>query len=199
MPRRRLWLALALGAATIAVYAPVRRYAFVNYDDDEYVAANVDVRRGLSASGIAWAFTDTRGANWLPLTRLSWLADHQLHGLDAGRFHVTNVALHVASTLVLFTVLAGATGSSGRAAFVAGVFALHPLHVESVAWISERKDVLCGLMWMLATGAYVSYTARPTPRDAATWPSPRSPPSRCWPSPWLSLCPWSSCCWTSGR
>ena len=148
--------------ATFAVYYQVSNFQFVNYDDPEYVSANPHVRQGITADGIAWAFTSTEAANWFPLTRLSEMLDCQLFGLRAGWHHLTNVAIHVAAAVLLFLFLFSATGARWPSAFVAFVFALHPLHVESVAWVAERKDVLCALFWFLALLAYVRYVKRPS-------------------------------------
>ena len=123
---------------------------------------NPFVQRGLTPQGIAFAFTSLRGGNWYPLTWLSHMVDVSVAGLDPGWHHVANVVLHVASALVLLAALARMTGAPGRSALVAALFALHPLHVESVAWISERKDVLSGLFWMLGLYAYARYAERPT-------------------------------------
>lgn len=143
--------------STFAVYYQVFRFEFVNYDDPEYVSANPHVRQGVTADGIAWAFTSTEAANWFPLTRLSEMLDYQLFGMRAGWHHATNVAIHAAATVLLFLFLLAATGARGPSAFVAFVFALHPLHVESVAWVAERKDVLSALFWFLALWAYIRY------------------------------------------
>ena len=164
-PRRsrlELWISLALLAAIIAVYAQVRSFAFINYDDPDYVTANTHVLSGLNPQSLAWAFTSTQDANWFPLTRLSHLADVQLFGLDAGAHHLTNVAIHGLSALLLFVLLKRITRASWPSAFAAFVFAVHPLHVESVAWVSERKDVLSGLFWMLTLWAYLRYSDRTT-------------------------------------
>ncbi len=160
--RRRLAIALALAAAAVTLYLPVLGHEFVNYDDDHYITDNPALRLGLSRAGIAWAFTATHGANWFPLTWLSWLLDYEVHGLDPEGFHLTNLLLHALSAALLFLVLARMTGAPGRSAFVAGVLALHPLHVESVAWAAERKDVLSGLFWVLTMGAYARYVERPS-------------------------------------
>ncbi len=143
--RLDLWISLALLLATFAVYARVAQFAFVNYDDPDYVQA-VSVTR---------AFTSTEAANWFPLTRLSHTLDVRLFGADAGAHHLTNGAVHAAAAVLLFLFLLAATGARGPSAFVAFVFALHPLHVESVAWVAERKDVLCAFFWFLALWAYV--------------------------------------------
>lgn len=162
--RRRalhLWLSLALLLLTAAVYAPVRHYAFLNYDDEEYVTENSHVNVGLTRDSFVWAWTGVHQATWHPLTTLTHMLDCQLFGLNAGPHHLGNVILHVLNTLLLFGVLARMTGQPWRSAWVAGLFALHPLHVESVAWISERKDVLSTFFWMLTLWAYVAYVQRP--------------------------------------
>jgi Flp pilus assembly protein TadD len=156
-----LWMCLALVVATALVYAPVRSYDFVDFDDDVYVRNNPHVTEGLTVRGIRWALTTGHAVNWHPLTWLSHMMDVQLYGLSAGGHHVTNVLLHIASSLLLFGFFYRVTRAAGRGAFVAGVFALHPLHVESVAWVSERKDVLGGLFWMLTLWAYLEYVKRP--------------------------------------
>ena len=134
--------AAALAALVAAVFWPMREHAWLNYDDDVYVTASEGIRLGLSREGIAWAFTSWEGANWFPLTRLSWLADHDLHGLEASGFHTTSLLLHAATSAVLFLALARLTGAPVQSAFVAAVFGLHPVHVGAVAWISAGKDTL---------------------------------------------------------
>ena len=160
--RGRWHLAIAgvVALATVVVFVPVLRHGFVNYDDPEYVTENVHVRAGLSWAGVPWAFTAPHAANWHPLTWLSHMLDAQLFGLAPAGHHATSVLLHATSAALLFEVLAGMTGTPWRSAFVAAVFALHPLRVESVAWVSERKDVLAGLFWMLALAAYARYARR---------------------------------------
>ncbi len=144
-----------------AVFGQTLRYGFVNFDDEKYVYENPDVTAGLSLKGIAWAFTHVHAANWHPLTWISHMLDCQFYGLNPGGHHFTNILLHTTSTLLLFLVLRRMTGALWRSAFVAAVFAIHPLHVESVAWVSERKDVLSGLFFMLTIGAYVRYVHHP--------------------------------------
>jgi tetratricopeptide (TPR) repeat protein len=156
----RLLLAAGLVLATVALFAPVRGYGFVDYDDNVYVTQNPHLAAGLSQEGLRWAVGPYE-TNWIPLTWTSLLVDHALYGLDPGGYHLTNLALHVASVLVLFWTLSAMTGAPGRSAFVAAVFAWHPLHVESVAWVAERKDVLAGLFWMLALAAWTGYARRP--------------------------------------
>jgi tetratricopeptide (TPR) repeat protein len=139
------------------VYWQVHNFDFVNYDDPFYVTENVVVKRGLSVSGIIWAFTHVHASNWHPLTWISHMLDCQLFGAGAGGPHVVNVLLHTANAILLFLLLQRLTGAQWRSAIVAAVFALHPLHVESVAWISERKDVLSTFLGLLSLRAYVSY------------------------------------------
>jgi tetratricopeptide (TPR) repeat protein len=160
--RARLVLGGLLAVSTILAYAGLRDHEFVNFDDNVFIYENPYLTLGLGFEGLRWAGTSFYAANWLPLTWLTLLADHALWGLDPVGYHLTNLALHVGSTLLLFGALARMTGQGARSAFVAGVFALHPLHVESVAWASERKDVLAGLFFMLTLFAYASYAERRT-------------------------------------
>jgi hypothetical protein len=150
---------MVLAVVTIAAYWPVLGAEFVNYDDDEYVTENQHVLGGLTLDGAKWAFTmDENTANWHPLTWLSHMLDCELFGQHAGLHHLTNLIIHTTSAVLLLLVLASMTGSIWPSAFVAAGFALHPLHVESVAWIAERKDVLSGLFWILTMGCYLRYT-----------------------------------------
>jgi len=158
------WLGVILAAATLAVYAQVVRYDFVNWDDPEYVVQNPVVSGGLSLKGVAWAFTHRHGATWHPATSLSHMLDCQLWGLWAGGHHLTSVLLHVCATLLLLGMLCALTGEAAPSAFVAGVFALHPLRAESVAWVSERKDVLAAVLWIGTLWLYARWTARPSAR-----------------------------------
>ena len=158
--RRELGIVVLLVAATLAVYRQVGSLDFVNYDDPDYVSGNATVRAGLTREGVAWAFTTGHAGNWHPLTWLSHMLDVRLHGLSPGGHHVTNVVLHTANVLLLFAFLAGTTGAAWPSAAVAALFALHPLHVESVAWVSERKDVLSTFFWMLTLLAYWWYARR---------------------------------------
>lgn len=153
--RYNLWVYLLLLAITFVVYCQVRTFDFVNYDDPDYVTRNRHVRGGLTADGLLWAFTSGDAANWFPVTRVSHMLDVQLSGMDSGWHHTVNVLIHAAAVLLLFAFLYAATGARWPSAFVALIFALHPLHVESVAWVSERKDVLCAFFWFLALWAYV--------------------------------------------
>jgi protein O-mannosyl-transferase len=155
------WICLALLVITCAVYAPVAGFDFVNFDDPEMVAANAHVRQGVTPAGIEWALTSTEAANWFPVTRLSYMLDDQLFGLNSAASHLINVLLHALAAIALFVFLDRATRARWPSAIVALLFALHPLHVESVAWISERKDVLSALFWFLSLCAYVRYVERP--------------------------------------
>ena len=160
--KTRPWiLALVLVVATIALYYPVSHHPFVNYDDDAYVTENAHVRSGLSWNTIQWAFTSFESANWHPLTWVSHALDYQMFQLDPGGHHETNVVLHLVNVLLLFWVLLRATGSPGPSLVVAALFALHPVNVESVAWISERKNLLSMLFFLLALGAYRWYAREP--------------------------------------
>lgn len=146
-------------AVTLTVYWPVRQCDFVNYDDDFYVTANAEVQQGLNLDTIAWAFDGSTSvaSNWHPLTMLSHLADVSLHGLDPGGHHLTSLLLHVVNTVLLLLLLRSATGSLWCSAFAAALFALHPLNVQSVAWISERKNVLSTFFWLSSLWTYVGY------------------------------------------
>ncbi len=150
-------IGLALVLLTLLAYWPVLGFQFINFDDQAYVYENPVVQQGLSWSGVQWAFTTTQAANWHPVTWLSHCLDCQLYGLNAGQHHLTNLLLHSASVLLLFIVLRKMTGATWRSAFVAAIFGLHPLHVESVAWVAERKDVLSGMFFMLTVWAYAAY------------------------------------------
>ena len=154
--------ALALAAVTLVVYLPVRNYPFIGFDDPGYVYENPRVTGGLTWNAVKWAITSGYFANWHPLTWMSHMLDVQLFGMDAGAHHLTNLLLHVANTLLLFVLLVRLTDAPGRSAVVAALFAVHPMHVESVAWVAERKDVLSTAFWLLTTLAYVSYTRKPS-------------------------------------
>jgi tetratricopeptide (TPR) repeat protein len=149
-------------AVTWAVFGQTLAHDFVNFDDHVYVYENPLVVRGLSTEGIIAAFTHTHALNWHPLTTLSHMLDCQLYGLKAGGHHLTNVILHTISVLLLFVALTQMTGRLWQSGFVAALFAIHPLHVESVAWIAERKDVLSGLFFMLTLAAYARYAQAPS-------------------------------------
>ena len=162
--RRELFVSLLLVAAVTAVYWPVHSYPFVLLDDQGYVAHNPYVRNGLTCEGVSHAFLGITVGNWHPVTMLSHMLDCQLFGAEegAGWHHIVNLALHAANTVLLFILLRWMTGALWRSALVAALFGLHPLHVESVAWISERKDLLSTLFFMLTLMAYCHYVRRPT-------------------------------------
>ncbi len=159
---RHVVVCVLIVVATVAVYADVRTHDYVNLDDDVYVLQNPWIRAGLSWDTARWAFTTVHEAYWIPLTWLSLALDVRLFGVTAGPHLLENVLLHAVDSTLLYAVLVGTTGAVGRSAFVAALFALHPLHVESVAWVSQRKDVLSTLFWMLTTLAYVRYARRPS-------------------------------------
>jgi tetratricopeptide (TPR) repeat protein len=146
-----------LAAIIWVVFGQTLGHEFVNYDDDFYVYENPAVTQGLTLQGIIWAFTHVHCSNWHPLTWVSHMLDCQFYGLSPGGHHLTNILLHTATAILLFLILRQMTGALWRSAFVAAVFAIHPLRVESVAWVAERKDVLSGLFFMLTIGAYVRY------------------------------------------
>ena len=147
----------ALAIVTIAAFYRLLASDFVNFDDPDYVTENRHVLAGPSPQSIAWALTATDSANWHPLTWLSHMVDARLFGLDAGRHHLTSLLIHVANVVVLFLLFVRMTGAVWRSALAACLFAIHPLHVESVAWIAERKDVLSTLFWLLTTLAWVHW------------------------------------------
>jgi len=154
-------LAILLIGLTLAVYWPVQNYSFLGYDDPVYVTKNVMVQQGLSRESISWAFSASEAGFWHPLTWISLMMDYEIYGLNPSGYHWSNLLLHLAGTLLLFRVIYAMTGASGRSMVVAALFALHPLHVESVAWIAERKDVLSALFWMATMNAYVFYVRKP--------------------------------------
>jgi Tfp pilus assembly protein PilF len=136
-------------------------HEFINYDDNVYITDNAQVQKGLTSNGIIWAFTTSHTGNWHPLTWISHMLDCELYGLNPRGHHLTNVLLHMANAILLFVVLRWMTGAIWRSGLVAALFALHPLHVESVAWAAERKDVLSTFFWLLTMVAYVHYVSRP--------------------------------------
>ncbi|MDO8785428.1 MAG: hypothetical protein Q7J12_04340, partial [Syntrophales bacterium] len=159
--RAALVLAILLIIINLLIFDQVRGFDFVHYDDDTYVAGNRHVQAGLTISSIRWAFTATDAGFWHPLTWLSLMLDHEMYGGNAGGYHGTNLIWHMLNTILLFLVFSMMTGALWRSAFVAALFALHPLHVESVAWIAERKDVLSTFFWLLTMGAYLYYVKCP--------------------------------------
>ena len=147
--------------AVALVFSQTVTYQFVNFDDPDYVYHNPRVTQGLTFDGVAWAMTTNCCTNWHPLTWLSHMLDCQIYGANAGGHHLTSVLLHAITCILLFLVLRRMTGDLWPSAFVAAVFAVHPLHVESVAWVAERKDVLSGLFFVLTLAAYLGYVRRP--------------------------------------
>ena len=161
---QRLYLIVCIGLAVVVIgtYWPVRNYEFLHYDDDVYVTDNSQVKQGLSWQGIQWAFTTGHASNWHPLTWLSLMLDCELFGVKAGPMHIVNVMFHITNSILLFFILARMTKGVWQSAFIAALFALHPLHVESVAWVAERKDVLSTLFWLLTMLVYARYAERPS-------------------------------------
>jgi len=162
--KKKLIIYIVLAAAVLAVYWQVHQFDFVNIDDNIYVTENYHIKSGITLASIRWALTTTYAEFWHPLTWLSLMADYELYGLHAGGYHLTNLVLHILSTLLLFWLFHRMTGALWKSAFVAAFFALHPLHVESVAWVSERKDVLSAFFWMLTLCLYVYYAEKPVIR-----------------------------------
>ena len=158
--RNNALICLFLVIINLAVYLQVIDHSFVNYDDGMYVTGNHYVQEGLSLKSIIWAFSNTYAANWHPVTWLSHMLDFQLHGMNPGSHHLTNLFFHITNTLLLFLVFRKMTGMIWQSGLLAALFALHPLHVESVAWISERKDVLSTFFWLLAMWSYALYAER---------------------------------------
>jgi tetratricopeptide (TPR) repeat protein len=153
---------IVIAVLTWIVFGQTLRHDFVNYDDPRYVYQNTKITSGLNMAGVAWAFSHIHAENWHPLTTITHMLDCQLYGLKAGWHHFTNVLLHGVASILLFLALQHMTGALWRSAFVAAVFAIHPLHVESVAWVAERKDVLSGVFFMLTLLAYVHYARAPS-------------------------------------
>jgi Flp pilus assembly protein TadD len=163
--RKRLpapWIGLLLAGLTFAVYAPVSQYEFVHYDDPAYVTANPQIQAGLTREGLAWAFGRLHGREtyWHPLTWVSHMLDCQLFGLNAGAHHLVNVGLHALNAILLYFVLLRMTGAAWRSVVVAALFIVHPLQVDTVAWVAERKNVLSGCFWWLTLWAYAGYAGR---------------------------------------
>jgi len=156
-----LLVSLYLVVAIFVAYGQVIQFNFVGYDDELYVTENIHVQEGVTYSGLKWAFTTSHTGNWHPLTWLSHMLDYKLYGLNPAGHHWTNVEFHIANTLLLFLILFNMTGALFKSAFVAALFALHPLHVESVAWVSERKDVLSTFFGLLMIFAYYGYVKNP--------------------------------------
>jgi Tfp pilus assembly protein PilF len=160
--RPDLFILIALAATTLGIYAQVIGHQFITFDDDSYIKDNPMVNRGVTLAGLSWAFTTFHTANWHPLTWIAHMIDSQLFGLNAGGHLLVNALIHVANTLLVFWFLLRATGARWTSALVAALFALHPLHVESVAWASERKDTLSTFFGLLSLIAYVRYVEAPS-------------------------------------
>ena len=150
----------ALVLAILVAFEPITSCEFVSYDDFQYVCGNLQVQSGLTLDSVLWAFTTSYKSNWHPLTWLSYMLDFELFGLSPFWYHFVNLLFHIANTLLLFEIFRRMTGLLWHSAFVAALFALHPVHVESVAWVAERKDVLSGLFWMLTIAVYLWYIRR---------------------------------------
>jgi protein O-mannosyl-transferase len=159
--RPAILLCIALGCVTFALYRPVIAHPFINYDDDTYVTANAHVKSGPNQTSLAWALTSTEQSNWHPLTWISHELDCQIYGLHPAGHHFTNLMLHGINVLLLFLILMFVTQAMGRSFLVALLFAIHPLNVESVAWVAERKNILSTVFFLLAIGAYCFYAKKP--------------------------------------
>ncbi len=160
--KRNKIVCLLLAVVTLALYNPVNRHPFVNYDDDRYVVNNPHVRQGLTVDTFTWALTSTEQANWHPLTWMSHALDCSLFRLNPAGHHFTSILLHVVNVILLFLLLIWATNRFGPSLFAAALFALHPINVESVAWVAERKNVLCTMFFFLALWAYGRYVRKPS-------------------------------------
>jgi len=156
-----IFFCLFLVTSTISIYLKIYHYDFVSFDDNEYVYENLHVKSGITLTNILWAFTAFHSNNWHPLTWISHMLDCHLYGLTPGLHHLTNLFFHIVNSLLLFFIFKQMTGSQWKSAFIAVIFALHPLHVESVVWISERKDVLSTFFWMLTIWSYIRYVKQP--------------------------------------
>ena len=173
-PRRTALICVVLGAVTLAAFWPVVHNDFVNYDDTAYVTENPQVLAGLTSAGFVWAFREGHFANWHPLTWLSHMLDVQIFGLRPGGHHLTNLLLHVANALLVYLLLEQMTRTRWPSAIVAAFFAWHPLHVESVAWVSERKDVLSTFFALLTLWAYARYAESSSGREKSAVHGPQS-------------------------
>lgn len=160
--RSALALAVIL-ILTFAVYFQTKDFEFTIYDDHDYIVTNQNIQKGINLESLQWAFTTDRHVSWQPVVWLSFLVDFSLYGLDPSGYHLSNLFFHLIASILLYLVLIKSTGSYWKSIFVASVFALHPLHVESVAWIAERKDVLAALFWFLTMYLYIKYRENPRP------------------------------------
>ena len=158
---RSILICLALTLATLVVFYQMHSFGFITFDDPDYIYNNLNIQTGVTLKAVKWALTAGYAHNWHPLTWISHMLDWQLFGNEAGGHHLTNLVFHIANTLLLFIVLKQMTSAFWQSAFVAALFALHPLHVESVAWVSERKDVLSTFFWILTMWAYLRYVKKP--------------------------------------
>jgi len=155
-------ICIFLMVATFCIYSQIQDHEFINFDDDLYITNNLNVQAGLTSESVEWAFTTFATGNWFPLTWFSYMLDYQLYGSHAKGYLLTNLFFHIANSLLLFLVLFRMTGAIWQSAFVAAMFAFHPLNVESVAWAAERKNVLSTLFWLMTMWAYIHYAAKPT-------------------------------------
>jgi len=158
---QKLIIYIVLTIVTLAVFWQINKFEFINLDDPVYIKDNLGIRSGITLNSIMWALNTRHADLWNPLVWLSFMLDYQLYGFRAGGYHVTNLILHIFSSLLLFWLFCRMTGELWKSAFVAAFFALHPLHVESVVWVSERKDVLSAFFWMLTLCLYIRYTEKP--------------------------------------
>ena len=156
---KNVFIVVLLITLIISIYWQVTDHDFINFDDVAYVTDNDLVKQGITAQGIVEAFTTIQACNWHPLTWISHMLDWEIFGMNPGMHHLVNVIFHTLSALLLFLIMQQMTGALWKSAAVAALFAVHPLHVESVAWIAERKDVLSTFFWMLTMAGYVRYAA----------------------------------------
>ena len=157
-----IFICLGLALIVIVPFYQTSQFSFVIYDDTRFILGNKNIQAGFDQSSFSWAFTTMSGNNWQPLTWLSLMLDYKMYGRNAGGYHVTNVLMHLVNTLLLFLIFGKMTGRLWPSGFVAALFAVHPLHVESVAWVAERKDVLSAMFWLLTMGVYAYYAASPS-------------------------------------
>ncbi len=162
-----IFICLGLTLIVIVPFYQTSQFKFVLYDDNMYIVNNKNIQTGFDRDSVSWAFTTLFACNWQPLTWLSLMLDYKMYGTSAGGYHVTNVMIHLANTLLLFFVFGRMTGGLWKSGFVAALFAVHPLHVESVAWVMARKDVLSAMFWLLTMGAYAYYADNPSLRRYA--------------------------------
>ncbi|MCG2740890.1 MAG: glycosyltransferase family 39 protein, partial [Syntrophaceae bacterium] len=162
-----IFICLGLALIVILPFYQASQFKFVIYDDSRYILGNKNIQTGFDRSSVSWAFTTLFACNWQPLTWLSLMLDYKMYGTGAGGYHVTNVLIHLVNTLLLFFIFGRMTGELWKSGFVAALFAVHPLHVESVAWVMARKDVLSAMFWLLTMAAYVHYAYNPSLRRYA--------------------------------